>query len=291
MSGGDKSRERHSNHHRAAEKAQGAQRDMSSVIKQLEEALAIARGLSGAAEVAEAVMSPLDKQEALQMTIDSLNAAGVALYGDEGVASLTPKSQQISAGENVIVTSGQDVAVSAFKKFTLAAGEMLSLFVQKLGIKLIAASGRVQIQAQDDEMELTSMKNMFITAVDGKMVIHARKELLLMSGGAGVRIRNGVVEIIAPKRIEHKSPALNHLAGESVNGVMPSFQKGEFVRKFRLHVEGSPEQVIANRRFRVYRADGSVEEGVSDENGESPLLEMDELEQVRIEVLEVVRNG
>lgn len=68
-------------------------------------------------------MSPLDKQEALQMTIDSLNAAGVALYGDEGVASLTPKSQQISAGENVIVTSGQDVAVSAFKKFTLAAGK------------------------------------------------------------------------------------------------------------------------------------------------------------------------
>lgn len=215
----------------------------------------------------------------------------MALYGDQGIASLTPKSQQISAGENVIVTSGQDVAISAFKRFTLAAGEMLSLFVQKLGIKLIAASGRVQIQAQDDEMELTSMKNMFITAVGGKMVIHARKELLLMSGGAGVRIRDGVVEIIAPKRIEHRSPALNHLAGESVNGVMPSFQKGEFVRKFRLHVEGNPEQVIANRRFRLYRADGSVEEGVSDENGESPLLDMDELEQVRIEVLEVVRNG
>lgn len=273
------------------EQAQGLQRDMSGIIKQLEEALSVARGLAGAAEVADAVTSELDKQETLQTTIDDLSASGLALYGAEGIAHLTPKSQQISAGENVIVTSGQDVAVSAFKKFTLAAGNMLSLFAQKLGIKLIAASGRVQIQAQDDEIELTSMKNMFITSVEGKIVIHARKELLLMSGGAGVRIRDGVVEIIAPNQIVHKSPVLNHQGGSSVDDVMPSFNKGEFVRKFRLHVADNPDQIIANRRFRLHRSDGSIEEGISDANGESPLLEMDELEQVRIEILEVVRNG
>ncbi|AWH89425.1 DUF2345 domain-containing protein [Limnobaculum parvum] len=272
------------------ERAQGQQRDMSGIIKQLEEALMLARGLAGAAEVAGAVTSELDSQQALQTTINNLNASGLALYGQEGIAQLTPKSQQISAGDNVMITSGQDVAVSAFKKFTLAAGDMLSLFAQKLGIKLIAASGRVQIQAQNDELELTSRKDMFITTLEGKMVIHARKELLLMSGGAGIRIRDGVVEIIAPERILHKSPVLEQPGGASIDEVMPSFQKGDFTRQFRLHVEGNPDRVIANRRFRLHRADGTIEEGISDANGESPLLAMNELEQVQIEILEVVRN-
>ena len=66
---------------------------------------------------------------------------------------------------------------------------------------------------------------------------------------------------------------------------MPSFQDGEFTRRYVLHAEGDPEQVLKNQKFRVHRQDGSVIEGVTDEQGQSSLLNMHELEKMAIEMI------
>jgi type VI secretion system secreted protein VgrG len=64
------------------------------------------------------------------------------LSAPEGIAQCTPKSLQLSAGENVISTSGGHTDFSALKRFTVAAGERISLFAQKLGIKMFAGKGK-----------------------------------------------------------------------------------------------------------------------------------------------------
>lgn len=57
------------------------------------------------------------------------------------------------------------------KKFTVAAGETVSLFAQKLGIKIFAGKGKVEIQAQGDEMLLDALKDIRISSSEGESLL------------------------------------------------------------------------------------------------------------------------
>lgn len=266
--------------------ATGKQLDMQETVKQLEKALSLAYALVGSAEKSGANPAKTDKQESLLSKVTELKEPTLSFYGDAGIAQSTPQSLQLSAGENFITTSNNNTSLNAFNKITIAAGKMLSLFAHKLGLKLIAAAGKVQIQAQSDEMELTAKNNIFITSTEGKVTINAKDELLLLSGGAGIRIKNGTIEEIAPTSILQKTANLCYQGPESLNSIVPSFQCGDFVRKFKLHFTNSPEQVLKNTPFKVHFSDGRIIEGMTDENGETPLIPMTELDKLNIEILE-----
>jgi type VI secretion system secreted protein VgrG len=60
----------------------------------------------------------------------------------------------------------------------VAAGEAISLFAQKLGIKIFAGKGKVEIQAQSDEMTLDALKDIRISSSEGKILICAEKEII-----------------------------------------------------------------------------------------------------------------
>jgi type VI secretion system secreted protein VgrG len=68
------------------------------------------------------------------------------------------------------------------RRFTVAAGENKSV-AQKLGIKMFASKGKVEIQAQGDEMTLDALKDIRISSSEGKLVISAKQEIILTSGG------------------------------------------------------------------------------------------------------------
>lgn len=104
------------------------------------------------------------------------------------------------------------------------------------------------------------------------------------------RIKNGVIEELGPARIVQKTPDLVYQDGGSVAHAMPSFKDGEYGLKYRLHIEGDPEHILKNQTFRIHRQDGSVTEGITDENGESQLLSMHELENATLELITGVRR-
>jgi type VI secretion system secreted protein VgrG len=269
----------------AQEKAAGQQLEMQDSIKQIEKSLNISYALIECGKSSGAEPAEISQQQALQSATNQLQQPTVVIHGDQGIAQTSSKSIQSSASENIIVTAGKNASVNIFKKLSMAAGEMVSIFAHKLGIKLIAASGRVQIQAQSDELELTAQKNMFITSSGGKVTINAQQELLLLSGGAGIRIKNGTIELIAPTSILQKTALLSYSGAESIKEVTPSFNKGDFSRKFKLHFNGSPSQVLKNHPYRIHFSDGSTQDGITDENGETQMLPMTELEQLKIEIL------
>jgi type VI secretion system secreted protein VgrG len=111
-----------------------------------------------------------------------LKQSALLLSAPAGIAQSTPKSVQLSAGENVISTSGGHTDFSALQRFTVAAGERISLFAQKLGIKMFASKGKVEIQAQGDEMTLDALKDIRISSSEGKLVISAKQEIILTRG-------------------------------------------------------------------------------------------------------------
>jgi len=209
--------------------AQGQVREMDAALGQLQQALNQAEALSSAVETAKAELADIQAQKALlQQTLTDLKQSALLLSAPEGIAQITPKSVQLSAGENVISTSGKHTDFSVVKRFTVAAGERVSLFAQKLGIKIFASKGKVEIQAQGDEMTLDALKDIRISSSEGKLVISAKQEIILTSGGGYIRIADGTVECAAPDKIIQRAAVWQKFGGQSLSMAAQSWESADY---------------------------------------------------------------
>ena len=77
------------------------------------------------------------------------------LASPAGIAASTSQSTHLSQGKSLSVNSGEDINLAAGRSLIGALSDKLSLFVQRRGIKLFAGQGKVEVQAQSDEMALT----------------------------------------------------------------------------------------------------------------------------------------
>lgn len=201
----------------AQDKAQGQVLDMTDALAQLREAQSLVEALCSATEVAKAELADLQTQKVMMSeALEELKKSAMLLSAPEGIAQVTPKSLQLSAGENIISTSGKNSDFSVLKKFTVAAGETVSLFAQKLGIKIFAGKGKVEIQAQGDEMLLDALKDIRISSSEGRILISAKNEIILTSGGGYIRIGDGTVECAAPDKIIERGAVWQKFSGQSI---------------------------------------------------------------------------
>jgi len=229
--------------------AGGMMLDMAAAVSQLQQAQSLAESLSSAAETAKAELADLQTQKALlSEALRGLKKSALLLSAPEGIAQVTPKTLQLSAGENITATSGGNTDFSILKKLTVAAGERISLYTQKLGIKLFAGKGKVEIQAQSDEMTLDALKDIRITSSEGKIVISAKQEIVLSgSGGAYIRIGDGVVESGAPDKIIERAAVWQKFTGQSTTQMLNQYQQGNYELQPNL-VWGGAGGPVANRQ-------------------------------------------
>lgn len=129
--------------------------------------------------------------------------------GGEGIAQVSPQSIQISTGNNFIQTSAENSDFTVFKKFTVAAGEIISLFAKALGIKIFANQGKVEIQAQSDAMALTSLKDMKIISKDDEVYIQAGKKITLACDKTALVIDSAGVKVMTPGEVNLKCMTFN----------------------------------------------------------------------------------
>ena len=199
-------------------KAQGLQREMQAALKELDAAREVTAGLKHAAEAAKAELADLSKQTALMNdTLNDLKQQALLLSAPSGIAQVTPASMQLSAGENMMVTAGQNADFSVLKKFTLAVGDILSLFAHKLGIKMYASEGKIDIQAQSDALNLFSKQQLSIASSDDNVVISAKKQILLNCGGSYIKISSAGVEVGTGKNVTLKCIAVQQQSAATLN--------------------------------------------------------------------------
>ncbi|ULJ63705.1 type VI secretion system tip protein VgrG [Wielerella bovis] len=179
--------------------AQGHVLNMDETIAQLEQALALAKNLNKAAKIAQnAETSVKSQQNQLSGSLKDLRQSAIIQTAPNGIASATEQSQLHTAQENIHLISGEETDISAGSNVTVHAAQSLNLFAQTEGAKLQANQGKVSIQAQNDEMQINALKDATITSSAGKVVIAAKDEILLTSGGAYIKIANGEVELGMP---------------------------------------------------------------------------------------------
>lgn len=203
-------------------KGQGQVLAMDAALGTLKQSQQLAKSLSDAVATAQAELAQIQAQNTLlESSLKDLQQSVLLMSTPDGIAQVSPQSIQISSGQNFIQTSGENSDFSVFKKFTVAAGEIISLFAKTLGIKMYANKGKVDIQAQGDAMMLTSLKGMTITSKDDEVVIQASKRITLCCGKTAVVIDPSGVNILTPGDVNAKSASLNHQASQSFSPAQP----------------------------------------------------------------------
>ncbi len=203
-------------------KAQGKVLEMQAATDALQQAYGLAKSLSDAVKTAKAELAQIAAQKTLlESSLKDLQQSVLLMSAPDGIAQVSPQSIQISTGNNFIQTSAENSDFSVFKKFTVAAGEIISLFAKTLGIKIFANKGKVEIQAQGDAMELTSLKGMKIISKDDEVYIQASKKITLACGQTAIVIESSGVTILSPGELNVKA-TYNQLGPQSFSPEQPT---------------------------------------------------------------------
>ncbi|EOU9538937.1 type VI secretion system Vgr family protein [Cronobacter dublinensis] len=250
--------------------ASGMMLDMSAALSQLQQAQSLAESLSSAAEVAKAELADLQTQKTLlSETLTELKKSALLLSAPAGIAQVTPKTLQLSAGENITATSGGNTDFSILKKLTVAAGERISLYAQKLGIKLFASKGKVEIQAQGDEMTLDALKDIRVSSSEGKIIISAKKDIILTSGGGYIRIADGTVECAAPDKIIERGAVWQKFGGKSISQAAQEWDSADFAVTPEVHWRHDDSSVVGEV-IRLVNGDGTEQTLTTATSGSAP---------------------
>ncbi|TCW77438.1 type VI secretion system tip protein VgrG [Burkholderia sp. SRS-46] len=267
------------------EKARGEQTDMRPATNQFQLTQAQARGLADAAAVAKAEIADLRAENAwLKDELAGLKTAVIALSAPNGIGMVTPDRVMVSAGKDVSVATSSRFNVNAIGHVAVAAGKTLSLFAHKLGVKLFAAHGKVQIQAQSDAMELVSQKDMRIASADGTATINAANGVVLSGGGtAYVKVQGDNVEIGGAGCLILKIIEIQKEGPGALSLPLPKFDQVDITNDERFVLtDGITGRPIANRPYKIQLANGQIVEGETNDQGETSLSGQDVAEGLKL---------
>ncbi|MFB4205187.1 hypothetical protein KBTX_01148 [wastewater metagenome] len=200
-----------------------------------------------------------------QGEVPGLEDALILMAAPDGIATATPESTHLHSGEHLTVSTGEDVNIAAGRSLLASIADRLSLFVHRAGMKLIAAGGRVDIQAQDDEMELQSRRAMRLSSTDDAVILAGKKEILLTSGDAYIRLADGNIEIHAPKAVNVKGAKKQFGGPVSMTHRFNQFPESSFSETYQaVDTDGTP---IAHRYFELRQGKEIITTGITDAEG------------------------
>jgi len=276
------------------DEAGGALLQRDSLLGLAEVLQSVQQQLSELAHTHYADSTPVAKLDDLVKRLAAWeNGSNVSPDGTEGrspvVAVSAPAGIAIGSQDNVLLGAQTQIdlisvggtQVSAGKTFLVRAAETVSLFAHKLGMKLIAASGKLELQTHKDDIEVTSAKRIVLSAAD-EIVLQAPK-LRFIAEGAQVDIGGG--EIVQQCSANHtiRSAKFAHVTGKGggISGLaLPTsdIQTDERIVLFDQQT-GLP---VRNRPYRAILDDGQEIAGTTDANGRTELMHSASMGSIQI---------
>lgn len=192
----------------------------------------------------------------------------IMLLGAPAAIGLSSRqSVHVAATHHVNVVSGQSAHLAVGKSLLASIGQKLSLFVQNAGMKLFAAKGKVEVQAQSDNVELTAHKSVKLLSTTENVEVAADQAVLLASGGAYIRLAGGNIEIHAPGKVDVKGAQHIFDGPASMGYPLPAARPDQPGQLELLHkyANGAP---VKGGAFSVFDSAGQLlRQGALDANG------------------------
>ncbi|WP_454843625.1 type VI secretion system Vgr family protein [Pseudomonas gorinensis] len=256
----------------AQPKAQGQMLEMSAALGRLQQAGEQLDELSVDAQAAQA--DPADVQAQLTLLkqdLEQLKSSVLMFSAPDGVAMTSGQHLQLAAQHNLMINAGAEADISVVKRLFIGVGQGVSLFVRKLGIKLIANQGAVSIQAQNDKLELLARHGLEITSTEDEIHITAKKKITLNAGGSYITLDSS--SIVSGTLGDHYIKAAHYAftGPASLKAAHPEYPQSLFKQPLRLSMPQIPnasDQGWAGMPYTLY-ADGAVlKQGVLDKSGQ-----------------------
>jgi type VI secretion system secreted protein VgrG len=260
---------------------QGTQLDATEATTQLKAGASLTKGLSDTASKAGA--EALAGQDALNRFIDAtqdryegdgqgganrfkepiLLAASAA-----GIGLASTKGTHVHAGAEVTLSSGTDINIATGKSLLASIAEKISLFAFNAGIKLFAAKGKVEVQAQSDDLDLIAEKVVRLLSTTSRIEIHAKEEVTISAGGSFIKINGSGITNGTPGTWCAQA-SMHTMPGPATKSyVMPHVAKPELHKsdvEFRHLTDwGAP---LAGAAYKATLSDGRVRKGMLDALG------------------------
>ncbi|POE17080.1 type IV secretion protein Rhs, partial [Pectobacterium odoriferum] len=271
-------------------KAQGQVLEMQPAVSNLGDAREQMTSISDDAQKAAANPADLQAQiKLLEQQLTDLKKSVLLLSAPDGMAMTSGQHLQVSAGQNLIATAGKNADVSVVKNLFIGVGNALSVFVRKLGIKLIANQGAVRIQAQNDLMELLARKEISIVSTEDEIKIIAKKKLTLNGGGSYIRIDASAIESATAGEYRTKAGHYGRKASASEKVTLPVFpvmEPGEQSLRFAFPGADSVSQSMdwmTNQPYNITDSNGKIlSTGTVDSSGRFPKIVLPESDTLNL---------
>ena len=186
------------------------------------------RGLD---ESVQAQLKQQNEEVAGSGALAELSAPHLLASSPAGVALASEQNMQVVA-RDVALTSGQDVALSVGQRLWATAGRGVSLFTQSLGLKAFAARGKVQVQAQSDDLEVFADQVARFISAKKSIQIAAKDEVLITAKGSYIKVNSAGIEqgtpathivyaaskaMVGPRSLNYGLPKLNNGKKQIIN--------------------------------------------------------------------------
>jgi type VI secretion system secreted protein VgrG len=266
------------------EKAQAHHKDIATPVNLLGDAAA----LHGEAMKQAAIHNTIETTEhealkdALEKQHSGLKGSGethgeisephLLLFSPAGIAASTPYSLHTETGEHVAVTSYGHTSFATGKNFMASAIGAVRIFAHNLGIRLFSGKGKVEIQAQDNDIELIAKKVLRLISAQDCIELTAAKEIRLNADGSYIRIgRSGIESGTTGRWIVHAA-SHSKTGPASQSGTFPDlpsgasqFNDGYVVRNT---FTGEP---VKNMQYELTLGSGKTVSGITGEDGKIPM--------------------
>ena len=199
-------------------------------------------------------------------TLKQLSQPQLVLSSPAGVAVSTPAQIHLSSDRTTAITTGEHVSVSTGGGFFASARNALRLFVYQAGMRLIAASGDIDIKTLKDSINLLAKLNVTVTA--SKITISAQQEVEINGGGSYTRWTASQIKSGTSGGFEVHSASRTFVGPDSVSSPnIPALPPEKEQLHFALGALPGEGPQYVSEPYELYKGGAKIGEGVTDEFG------------------------
>ncbi|MBN6524609.1 type VI secretion system tip protein VgrG [Acinetobacter pittii] len=247
----------------AQEQAQGLHLDANESKQQLEGGLNNSKALSELAKNQQT--DPLEVLDHLKTFLDQIEQRDrdkAAAFKQAIMVLSAPNSMALTSNENIHLsadghisqTAGDSINLSTQKNFIAHAQNKISFFAAQDGARMYAGKGKIELQAQSDGTDIIARKGIQIISTEDRIEITSPKEIILTADGSQLKINSSGIFPVTGGKLEVK--AGQHLFMSGANIVVPKISlptiKTPFSNKinynWNINSEGKKELFIINKK-------------------------------------------
>ncbi len=270
----------------ARQTARGPIKDMGETAKRLDaahklhddQATAALQGLAQESgqqhDVADVLKAQNDDVRGTGEPFPELSQPHLVLASPAGIETTSAQSTHFASAEHTALTAGRSLSIATGESLFASIKQTFRLFVHKAGMKLIAASGKITVQAHDDDIQLIANKVLSLISQSDWVDIKGKKGVRLHGPEAMVEITDrmqvfapkpalfhGNLETLAPQNRPH--PSSEH----KIDIVEPKTPDDPKQLLFMLQTHPVNGRPFANVPYSLFKGETKVRDGITDDMG------------------------